>query len=333
VFSKANELNQILLRSGEKGLYEQVREIEGIRFPPSAINDVSDKISVIFQAHLAGVPLDNLLKKQAQQLSLNVRGDIKTITEHAPSVCRAMLRIAIQKYDGGTARSAFELLRCAHGNAWEGTQAELLQVKGIGPALMEILGNAGITSIAKLAAEKEERIGLLLDRPPSFAKKFILEARKFPQIALQIRESTGRVLKGKGVESNIDIKVELNHTKADMKKLLTKRGNGQPHSIAILVTTTNADSLACCWQATSIERLTAEGSELPTQKVLMQSADDEVVVTVACDTLSGGVKEHRVRPSCPSHYFAGVMSIVEQGESEEEGEDDSEVRSRSLILF
>jgi hypothetical protein len=292
--------------------------MEGVRFPPSAINDVSDKIAVIFQAHLAGVPLGIMLKKQAQQLSLNINGDIKTITEHAPSVCRAMLKIALEKYDGGTARSAFELLRCAHGNAWENTQAELMQVKGIGPANMETLGEAGITSIAKLADEKVERVDLLLGRP---SKKLIQEARKFPRIALQVKESMGRVLKGKGVESNVDIKVELNHSKSDMKKLNIMRGNGQPHHIAVLITTTNANSRTCLWQSSSVAKL-IDGADLPTQKILMQSAEDQVVVTVACDTLSGGVKEHRVRPSCPSHYFAGVVPMVEDRE-----EGDSEVRS------
>lgn len=331
VFSKAKELDQILLRSGEKGLYEQVREIEGVRFPPPEINDVSDKISIIFQAHLAGIPLDFLLKEQAQKLSLNVKGDIKTISEHAPIVCRAMLRIAMEKEDGGTARAAFELLRCAHGNAWEGTQAELLQIKGIGHAFMETLGDAGITSIAKLANESVDRVGLLLDRSAGNAKKLIQEARKFPRIALQVKETMGKVIKGKGVHSDIDITVELNHTKSDMKKLNLKRDNGQPHNIAMLVTTTNPDSRTCLWQATSILQLTGRVAELPTQKILMQSTNDQVVVTVACDTISGGVKEHRVRPSCPSHYFAGIApTVIEEGE--QEGEIDSEVRDTSVVF-
>lgn len=86
VTSRAKEFDSILLRSGEKGLYDGIRECKGIRWSPSSIENVVDKISLILQAQLAGLPLAEILKNQGQMLSVNPRAEIATIMEHAPNM-------------------------------------------------------------------------------------------------------------------------------------------------------------------------------------------------------------------------------------------------------
>lgn len=94
VTSNAKEFDTILLRAGEKGLYDGVRECEGIRYPPSSLETVVDKISVILQAKLAGLPLEDMLRNQGQLLSVNPRSDVSTILEHAPNMWEVATAVA-----------------------------------------------------------------------------------------------------------------------------------------------------------------------------------------------------------------------------------------------
>ena len=84
--SGAHEYSDILLRSGEKGLYDDIRLNEGIRFPPSSVENVANKVSTILQAELAGLPLHDMLKDTGRRLSVNPKADIYLIMEHAPKM-------------------------------------------------------------------------------------------------------------------------------------------------------------------------------------------------------------------------------------------------------
>lgn len=86
VISQAQEYSHILLRAGEKGLYDAIRTQGGIRFPPDRLDTVADKISVILQAELAGLPLNDMVRAQGQKLSINPNSDIRLIMEHAPKM-------------------------------------------------------------------------------------------------------------------------------------------------------------------------------------------------------------------------------------------------------
>lgn len=319
LLSSAKEYEGILLRSGEKGLYEQVRQYPGIPFPPAAIEKVSDKIAVIFQARLAGIDLDVILRNEARELSVNPKLDINTVMEHASGIVRAILNIAVHTGDGGTARNAFELARCTTACAWEGTQAELRQINGIGAVFMQTLGEAGIETIDDLARSKAERLQLLLDKSVTQARKIIKEARTHPRFLLSVKESMGKVVEGKGVESQLDVSLALDYKRVNRQNLPLRRSNGRKHGVGILITTTDPRSRTCLWNRAPLEEL-LDGTVVPTQKLLLQSADEEIIVTVACDTLSGTVIESRVRPSCPDHLFAGLAV-----------QDESEVRGTSQV--
>lgn len=152
-------------------------------------------------------------------------------------------------------------LRCVCGAAWENSAAELQQVKGcvlrgppsfkllnqlssfyeplsIGPVLMETLEQAGIYTIDDLSRTSVERIQLLINRNSGQAERLIQDARRFPRFNVSVKELQYTVKKT-GVESIIEILVDLRHEKKELRKLKLKDKNNQFFHIAVLITTTN----------------------------------------------------------------------------------------------
>lgn len=52
-------------------------------------------------------------------------------------------------------------------------------------------------------------------------------------------------------------------------------------------------------------------SELPTQKVWVRGPEEEIIVTIGCDTLQNGSIESRVRSSCPLNKLAELELQVD----------------------
>lgn len=71
-------------------------------------------------------------------------------------------------------------------------------------------------------------------------------------------------------------------------------------------------------------------TELPTQKVWVRSPEDEIIVTIGCDTLQNGAIESRVRSSCPSNKFPDVDM---EDDSEVGIFGDSNLMARELVLI
>ena len=103
---------------------------------------------------------------------------------------------------------------------------------------METLAQAGITTIDDLARTSVERIQLLINRNSGQAEKLIQDARRFPRFNVSVKELQHTV-KETGVESIIEIIVDLRHEKKELRKLKLKDKNNQLFHIAVLITTTN----------------------------------------------------------------------------------------------
>ncbi|UZJ52182.1 hypothetical protein CBS101457_001502 [Exobasidium rhododendri] len=329
VISGAHEFTDVLLRSGEKGLYEEVREHEDIRFPPGSIENVADKISVILQAELAGLPLYEMLKDVGRKLSVNPKADANLIMDHAPKITRALLQVVTEKRYGATARNVFEL-----GSAWENTPAELRQINGIGPSYMQTLAQAKIVTIDDLAQANVNRVQLLLNRTPTQVQKLIQEARRFPRFNISVKEIEYKIIQQKGVESNVEILVELRHPKKEIKKLFLKDADSKPYHLAALITTTNKESRTCFFVRTKIES-TLKGPQNVQQKVLLTRPDEQIILIVACDALAGGVNEIRLKSMCPRHKYPPVDTPADINEPSDRlsvlrGEESASISARDL---
>lgn len=125
-------------------------------------------------------------------------------------------------------------------------------LNSIGPAYMQILSKSNITSIDDLAQSSVERLQVLLNRSTAQSKKLIQEARRFPRFTMSVKELSYRIIAGKGVESSIEVVVDLRHTKKEMKRLILKDSQSRPYHLAALVTTTNV--LVSCGKIDEVMR-------------------------------------------------------------------------------
>lgn len=116
-------------------------------------------------------------------------------------------------------------------------------IASIGPVFMNTLATSNIRTIDDLAQANVDRLQLLLGKSQLQCKKIVQEARRFPRFNVSVKEVEFRVLPSRGVESTIEILVELRHTKAEIKRLLIKDADSKAYHLAALITTT--DVLVC----------------------------------------------------------------------------------------
>lgn len=102
---------------------------------------------------------------------------------------------------------------------------------------MQALAEGGILKIDDLIQARVDQVQLLLNKSVHQANKLKTEAKRFPRFNLAVKELEHRVIVGKGVESIIEIMVELRHSKQDLKGLFLKDADNQQYHVAALTTT------------------------------------------------------------------------------------------------
>lgn len=319
VLSQATEFADIRLRAGEKAAFAKLRTHNEIRFPPEKVNGVPEKISLLLQSVLAGLPLRGLLK--VDDIPINPLGDTMMIFRHASRIVKAMTDIALHRQDAVSARSAFELLRSVNGRAWDASSATLTQLDGIGDKGVKVLSQARIYTYQQIATADPFRLEMLLKRNPPFGLKLVEEASSLPHLHVELTPAAAHVLaqpkrrtarKGNGsiadadhTEAAVDIKITLqNPSKATGgPNVATKSKGGHALHCTILTISHDAEHLFD-FRRLPMRFLAKQKSAAFTLNCKMTRAGQKIVVLAAVDQIAGSAVRQELDPRIPSHFFA-----------------------------
>ncbi|KAH7889514.1 hypothetical protein F5I97DRAFT_1994977 [Phlebopus sp. FC_14] len=204
MISCCEELADLKLRGGEKQLYEKIRRLDDIRFPPKKVSCTSDKIFLLIQAVLAGLSLNNPeFKAPEGQPYLEAVSIFRHVSRIATGETfdhvrcsgayprQAVAEVAIVNHSGAQAKHALELVRCLNAKTWEDRPLVLRQIEHIGEKSVKynkILAENGITSIQKLRQTLPLCIEELLNRRPPFGFEVIAAVNEFPKYFLNLKE-------------------------------------------------------------------------------------------------------------------------------------------------
>ncbi|QRW02158.1 DEAD/DEAH box helicase [Ceratobasidium sp. AG-Ba] len=156
--SGAEEFKDTLLRAGERQLYQKLTEYESIRFPIKKPETPSDKVSLLLQAVLGGVPL---MSNEFKTLNSQPHMEALNVMRHAPRMIAALVDTALTTKNGAVILSGTSLMRSINAKVWEDRPAVLKQFEGIGDKSFKILAENGIATIKSLSTEDPGRIEMV----------------------------------------------------------------------------------------------------------------------------------------------------------------------------
>ncbi|KAE8223277.1 hypothetical protein CF319_g3670 [Tilletia indica] len=305
LLTEAEEFKDIRMRQGEKNLFQTLCKNEEIRFPPVKVNGVKEKVSLLLQAVLAGLPLQECLGSKTVGYSPAL--DAFTIFRHAPRIVKAMFDIFLAKGHGQALQNAFTLLRSINGRSWEGKPAVLRQLEGVGEKTLKILSGAGLLTLGDVAGTDPRRIELLMNRNPPFGDKLVNQAKAYPHFHLDV-EQVGEEVQDQGVQVTIKVKVGLQDMGVKVKT--SKKESGA--ALAVCVLTMSSDLTLFDFRKMPLKKLSAD-KEFKI-KCRLDKPSQRIVVTAACDEIAGSAVRSELRHSLPASSFPKVSVLGKTAE-------------------
>ncbi|PWN88358.1 P-loop containing nucleoside triphosphate hydrolase protein [Acaromyces ingoldii] len=239
VLCLAEEFCEIRIRHGEKGVWNKIRTLSQIRFPPKKVTNATDKLSILIQAVLAGVNVLDIFKEEGEVFKAGFQSEARLVFRQAPRILKCLVDIAVHREDGKTAKDASELVRSTSGQAWDSSPATLRQLDNIGEKYMQLLSEAGIKSIGDVADSDPLRMEHLLNRRSSnFGFKLVQQARSFPDLDLMISEVKHKRFDD-CVESRIELAIDLKNSNKEVINVWT--AEKQPRYIICLTTSSEGE--------------------------------------------------------------------------------------------
>ncbi|KAH8099579.1 DEAD-domain-containing protein [Cristinia sonorae] len=228
MLSCAEEFSDVKLRSGDKQVYNKLREHYDIRFKVKKIEKSSDKICLIIQAILGGINLNEYRTGENQPSQ-----EAMSVFRHASRLAKAMVEIAIIKKSGAQVKHGLELLRCLHAKTWEDRPNVLRQIEHIGEKSIPVLAQKGINSITALRNQDSLRIEALLNRRPPFGLEVLATVKQFPQYTLNISEVS--VSEGGG-EGPVEVELSVECGLIVESGVHTKKKNTKGQDMTVVLT-------------------------------------------------------------------------------------------------
>ncbi|KAL9933442.1 hypothetical protein V8E36_007618 [Tilletia maclaganii] len=300
IITEAEELKDIRMRQGEKNLFTTLCKNEEIRFPPTKVNGVKEKISLLLQAVLAGMSLQECLGSKTAGYSPTL--DAFVVFRHAPRIVRAMFDIFLAKRHGQALQNSFTLLRCINGRSWEAKPTILRQLDGVGEKTFKILSGAGMLNIRDVAACDPRRIEMLLNRNPPYGDKLVTQAKSFPHFHLDVEEDASERV-DEGVQVTIKIRAGLDDTGVKVKT--SRKESGAALSMCVL--TMSSDLMFFDFRKMPLKKLTTD-KEFKVRCTLSRPSQ-RIVVTAACDEIAGSAVRSELRHSVPSTMFPQLTLV------------------------
>ncbi|KAM0426707.1 hypothetical protein ACHAPT_008023 [Fusarium lateritium] len=178
----ATEFRSFPIKTGEGAFFRAINDSAGIPYPiPENISQPWHKVLLFVQLNLSRAPWPNKLSGAARK---GLYQELPRMCKVLDCVLRCLVDILGERGDGKGVRTALDVLRSVKANVWEGSENELFQVEGIGPAKKERLVNAGVKSIKKLSKMEFYHIERILSRNPPFGQTMKRKLAGFPVLTL-----------------------------------------------------------------------------------------------------------------------------------------------------
>ncbi|KAJ6618834.1 Sec63 Brl domain-containing protein [Mycena sp. CBHHK59/15] len=219
----------------------KLRKHNDIRFEIKKIEKTADKVFLLIQAVLGGIPLSSPeYKSNDSQPHL----EAFSIFKHISRIARVVVEVAIVKKRGAQLKYGLELVRCLTAKAWEDRPVVLRQIESIGEKSLVsyVLAENKITSFDILRKQETWKIETLLNRRPPYGHEVLASVNELPQYTLAITEVEVSSNGGKDpVEVELSIKCGLLVEPLSVPK--AKKQKGRYQMTAILTLTSDMEMI------------------------------------------------------------------------------------------
>ncbi|KAG1789378.1 uncharacterized protein HD556DRAFT_1446994 [Suillus plorans] len=273
MISTSEELSDLKLRSGEKQVYEKIRRHNDIRFAVKKIQGTSDKVFLLMQAVLGGLPLNSAEYRNGESQPCL---EALSVFRHVSRIALAVAEVAIIKKNGAQVKHGLELVRCLRAKAWEDRPIVLKQLEYIG----------------------EKSIKLLNRRSP-FGSEVLLAANELPSYFLTLTEVKVSPSDGK-CPVDIELSVEcglLLDKRASMGSKKHKRGG---FDMTTLLTITS-DFVFIDFRRISTKVL-REGKSFVINAQLTRPSQT-INVSISSEKIAGVTVTESFKPSLPTNRY------------------------------
>ncbi|QRV87986.1 DEAD/DEAH box helicase [Ceratobasidium sp. AG-Ba] len=292
--SGAEEFKDTLLRAGERQIYQKLTEHESIRFPIKKPETPSDKVSLLLQAVLGGVPL---MSNEFKTLNSQPHMEALNVMRHAPRMIAALVDTALTTKNGAVILSGTSLMRSINAKVWEDRPAVLKQFEGIGDKSFKILAENGIATIKSLSTEDPGRIEMLLNRRSPYGSELISAARSLPKYSISVAEKSitaNRTAGGMDVNLSITISAKLSQGKPNR---FSKNFDARSSSILTIL----SDNQYVDFRRISTKTL-LDSAEFSVTASLTKPSQT-IIVFAAPLRFAGIVEQFNFKPSLPAKSF------------------------------
>ncbi|KAI0310640.1 Sec63 Brl domain-containing protein, partial [Amylostereum chailletii] len=218
----AEEISDLKLRGGEKQVYNKLRDHSDIRFKIKKVEKTTDKLFLLIQASLGGIPLHSPEYKTADS---QPHAEVGALYRHLPRIARAIVEVAMVKENGSQIKHALELLRMFNAKTWEDRPAVLGQLSSVGEKSIKVLAEHGITTFDSLRKIDQFQLEQILSRKTGTGATIITALAELPKYLLEVKEISVTSSNGKGpVDIELAVKCGLECVKSSSRSKKKERG-------------------------------------------------------------------------------------------------------------
>lgn len=180
----ATEFRSFPIKQAERGFFRDINDNKPIPYHiKETVSQPWHKVFLLVQLDLSRAEWPNKLNAAARKELVQELGRMNNLLD---KVLRCIVDILGERNDGRGINTALDVLRSVKARVWEGSELQLQQVEGIGPAKMAKLSQAGIKSIKQLSKLEFYHIERLLSRNPPFGQNLLHQLAGFPLLTLAI---------------------------------------------------------------------------------------------------------------------------------------------------
>ncbi|TNY19881.1 P-loop containing nucleoside triphosphate hydrolase protein [Rhodotorula diobovata] len=290
--SASTEFSSYRFRQGEKSTQADLafRE-QNLRFPTAKVSSTADRVMILIQLVLDGVPGSELKTD-----NINPLLDARAIFSAAVRIIKCMVDVGVEREDGAI-RTMLELLRSLNGRCWDGSSFVLRQLDGVGEKSYKVLVTNGIKGFEDVRACEPDRLEVLLGRKPPYGRKLIAQATTLPQFEVTLTAGNEEVLSGHSgvqVELSVDLRLVLTKPLPAVKKGTTK--------LWVSLATTTSDGEFIDFRRTRIDSLLKSPKQFDLSVVLVKPSQ-RIVVSASCDLIAGSEVKAVYKPETRASEF------------------------------
>lgn len=292
---QAHEFRQYRWKAGEKTMFKEINSANEMRYPvKGTIDNLQQKVSIIIQARLGGVPLGKDAKSkvsgnQLRQLQIDTSG----VLGHAKRLIRCMVDILVHRGDSIATKNTLELARCLAAGAWDDTVLQFKQIPGLGDVAVRKLAAANIKNIDALFNTEPRRVEVILSKHPPYGQELLKKLADFPMLHVSAQAIDKKHKDRKGVE--VKLKCQAGFLNGTHPKIFNKR------SFQVLFLCETSYGELVHFQRFWPNRLKDPADILLTAMVVQAGAT--IRCHVMCDDVAGTHKVAEVNFDCPASWF------------------------------